>query len=100
MPKIKTLSTKPPPPGWELISEDLESFDERMKAAERESGDGKRRSEVVWPIFRIHHQRSRFIYEMFYVKKKISSGFDLNLINDLKENYMTTVLIKVMLMLI
>ncbi|AFZ79079.1 g10 protein family member protein [Theileria equi strain WA] len=72
MPRIKTLNTKPPPDGWDLLAETLESLDEKMKAAERESGDGKRRSEVLWPIFRIHHQRSRFIYEMFYQKRLIS----------------------------
>ncbi|KAK1444821.1 pre-mRNA-splicing factor BUD31 like protein [Babesia gibsoni] len=72
MPRIRTLNSKPPPAGWDLISDTLESLEERMKAAERESGEGKRRSEVQWPIFRIHHQRSRYIYEMFYVKKLIS----------------------------
>ncbi|EDO07952.1 G10 protein family protein [Babesia bovis T2Bo] len=72
MPRIRTLNSRPPPEGWDVISDTLDSFDERMKAAERESGEGKRRSEVQWPIFRIHHQRSRYIYDLFYVQKAIS----------------------------
>ncbi|UKJ90217.1 maternal g10 transcript [Theileria orientalis] len=72
MPRVRTLNTKPPPEGWDLISETLESLEDKMKQAQLESGDGKRRTEVLWPIFRIHHQRSRYIYEMFYQKKLIS----------------------------
>jgi hypothetical protein len=34
--------------------------------------EGKRKIELGWPIFRIHHQRCRYIYEMYYIKKKIS----------------------------
>lgn len=40
--------------------------------AENESHEGKRRAESVWPILRIHHSRSRYIYEMFYKRKAIS----------------------------
>lgn len=28
--------------------------------------------EATWPIFRIHHQRSRYIYELYYVREQIS----------------------------
>lgn len=44
----------------------------RTVAAEEESHEGKRRVESLWPIFRIHHQRSRYVYEMFSKKKAIS----------------------------
>jgi hypothetical protein len=37
-----------------------------VAAAEAEDSEGKRKAEAMWPIFRIHHQRSRYIYEMFY----------------------------------
>lgn len=33
---------------------------------------GKRKDELLWPIFRLHHQRSRYIYDMYYNKKAIS----------------------------
>ncbi len=41
-------------------------------AAESEDDEKKRKQERLWPIFRIHHQRSRYIFEMFYQKKKIT----------------------------
>ena len=40
--------------------------------AEEDEHEGKRACEALWPIFRIHHQRSRYIYEMYYKHKKIS----------------------------
>mgnify|MGYP001075182244 CR=1 FL=1 len=41
-------------------------------AAENEPHEGKRKAEAVWPIFRIHHQRSRYIYELYFRRKTIS----------------------------
>lgn len=43
-------------------------------SAETESHEGKRKVESLWPIFRIHHQRSRYIYDLFYRRKAISRG--------------------------
>ena len=63
-------------------------------AAEQEPTDGKRKCEAVWPIFRyhkcvsalpnireptimasrIHHQKSRYLYDLFYRRKAISRG--------------------------
>lgn len=43
-----------------------------FKLVENESHEGKRKKEALWPIFRIHHQRSRFIYEMYFKHKAIS----------------------------
>ncbi|ONM07238.1 hypothetical protein ZEAMMB73_Zm00001d033323 [Zea mays] len=34
--------------------------------------DGKRKCEALWPIFRISHQRSHFIYGLYYKRKEIS----------------------------
>jgi len=41
-------------------------------SAENEPHEGKRRNESIWPIIRIHHQRSRYVYDMYYKKKAIS----------------------------
>lgn len=41
-------------------------------AAEVAPHEGKRKSESIWPILRIHHQRSRYIYEAYYKKHEIS----------------------------
>ncbi|KAI3385880.1 hypothetical protein SNEBB_006289 [Seison nebaliae] len=65
-------SNKPPPEGWDLIEPMIEELNAKLKEAEAESHEGKRKVESLWPIFQIHHQRSRFIYEMFYKRKVIS----------------------------
>ena len=44
-----------------------------MREAENEPHEGKRKPESVWPILRIHHQMSRYIFDL-YKKKTISKG--------------------------
>ena len=73
MPKVKR-SRKPPPEGWELIEPTLEELDQKMREAETDSHEGKRKCEALWPIFKIHHQRSRYIFDLFYRRKAISRG--------------------------
>ena len=45
-----------------------------MILAETDPHEGKRKVEALWPIFRLHHQRSRYIYDLFYRRKAISRG--------------------------
>ncbi|XP_016121521.1 protein BUD31 homolog [Sinocyclocheilus grahami] len=54
MPKVKR-SRKPPPDGWELIEPTLDELDQKMRE-----------------VFRLHHQRSRYIFDLFYKRKAIS----------------------------
>ena len=72
MPKIKTLRTKKKPEGWDRIEGPLIEFQTRMRDLENAPIEGKRKPEVLWPIFRLHHQQSRYIYDLFYKKKEIS----------------------------
>lgn len=72
MPKVATLKAKKAPSGWDLISPTLTEMSNQMRDAENDPGDGKRKSETLWTIWRLHHQRSRYIYELFYKKKEIS----------------------------
>lgn len=44
----------------------------QMRDAENDPHEGKRKAESLWAIWRLHHQRSRYIYEMYYKKKEIS----------------------------
>ncbi|KAF6153810.1 hypothetical protein GIB67_001043 [Kingdonia uniflora] len=39
---------------------------------ENDENDGKRKCEALWPIFRIAHQKSRYIYDLYYRRKEIS----------------------------
>jgi len=58
MPPIRTSrNRKPPPAGFEDIEDTLLEFSNKMKDAENASHEGKKRHEVLWPIFQISHQR-------------------------------------------
>ena len=72
MPRIKTLRHKKYPKGWEEIEPTLNELAQQMRDAENESSEGKRKVEITWKIYQLHHQRSRYIYELFYKKKEIS----------------------------
>lgn len=49
-------------------------------AAETQPHEGKRKTEALWPIFKIHHQKSRYIYDLFYRRKAISRGISCNIV--------------------
>ena len=72
MPKIRTSRSKPPPAGFEEIEADLEALQEKMREAESESQDGKAKHELLWSVIRANHQRSRFVFNVFYKEKRIS----------------------------
>lgn len=74
MPRVRTVRNRirTPPEGWDLIESTIEELDAKMREAETESHEGKRKTESLWPIFKIHHQRSRYIYDLYYKRKAIS----------------------------
>ncbi|CAN1134896.1 Protein argonaute MEL1 [Linum perenne] len=71
MPKVKTNRVKYPE-GWELIEPTLRELQGKMREAENETHDGKRKCEALWPIFKIAHQKSRYIFDLYYRRKEIS----------------------------
>jgi len=73
MPKIKTIrSRKRVPAGWDAIEPTLTELQQKMRDIENEPYEGKRKPEVLWPIHKLHHQMSRYLYELYYKKKEIS----------------------------
>jgi bud site selection protein 31 len=73
MPPVRTSKgRKPPPDGFEDIEDTLLSFSNKLKDAEAATHDGKKRHETVWPVFQITHQRSRYIYDLYYEREAIS----------------------------
>ncbi|KAF2841642.1 cell cycle control protein cwf14 [Patellaria atrata CBS 101060] len=74
MPAVRTArgSRKPPPEGFEDIEDTLLEFANKMKDAQNESHEGKKRHEMLWPIMQITHQRSRYIYDLYYEREAIS----------------------------
>ncbi|KAJ0503389.1 putative G10 protein [Helianthus annuus] len=41
--------------------------------AENDPHDGKRKCEALWPIFKIAHQKSRYIFDLYHRRKEISA---------------------------
>lgn len=74
MPPVRTAraSRKAPPEGFDDIEDTLLEFQTKMKDAENASHEGKKKYEMTWPIFQITHQRSRYIYDLYYTKEAIS----------------------------
>lgn len=92
MPPIRSArNRKPPPDGFDDIEDTLLEFSNKMKDAENASHEGKKRNEVLWPIFQITHARkhrhpdkslrqmlmfdmlgSRYVYDLYYDKDAIS----------------------------
>lgn len=71
MPKVAALRKKPPA-GWDLVEEELADFDRQMKEAVLDSHEGYRRCEAQWAIHRVAHLRSRFLFEQYYQRGRIS----------------------------
>ncbi|GFQ00997.1 protein bud31 homolog 2 [Phtheirospermum japonicum] len=63
------------PEGWELIEPTLRDLQAKMREAENDPHDNKRKCEALWPIFKIAHQRSRYIFYLYHRRKLISKEF-------------------------
>jgi bud site selection protein 31 len=73
MPAIRHASKrKAPPAGFSDIEDDLLIFSNKMKDAENEPTTNVPRHQAHWKIFQISHQRSRYVYELYYEKEAIS----------------------------
>ena len=72
MPRIRTLKSKKPPKGWEEIEGTLLELTQKIREVENEPHEGKRKVETLWPLYKLNHQRSRYIYDLFHKKKEIS----------------------------
>eukprot|EP00160_Parvularia_atlantis_P010479 Unigene2048_Nuclearia_a/m.6370 Unigene2048_Nuclearia_a/g.6370 ORF Unigene2048_Nuclearia_a/g.6370 Unigene2048_Nuclearia_a/m.6370 type:complete len:145 (-) Unigene2048_Nuclearia_a:98-532(-) len=71
MPKVRRARTVYPE-GWELIEPTLKEFEKKFRDAENDPHEGKRRVESGWTIFKLHHQRSRYIYDIYHKRHAIS----------------------------
>ncbi|KAI1185891.1 cell cycle control protein cwf14 [Nemania serpens] len=74
MPAIRSHAArgKKPPAGFDDIRDDLEVFGIKMKDAQSTPTNNAPKHQAQWPIFQIAHQRSRYVYELYYEKEAIS----------------------------
>lgn len=59
------------PAGFEKVELKIAAFEREMREAENETTQMRRSAELLWPILRITHLKSRYVYQMF-IKHKIS----------------------------
>lgn len=78
MPRIKTVRAKRAPPGFDKLEETLADYESRLKDAQ----DLPASKEPLHVIFQLHHQRSRYVYDLYYTKKAISTPLYLWLLKN------------------
>ena len=72
MPAIRHASKrKAPPAGFSDIEDSLLIFANKMKDAENLPSTNIPKHKVMWPIFQISHQRTKYVWEL-YRQEKIS----------------------------
>ncbi|MBE3042986.1 hypothetical protein IMZ48_10530 [Candidatus Bathyarchaeota archaeon] len=73
MPPIRTTggSRKRRPEGFEDIEDDLLIFSNKMKDAQNKPPPPGPKHQAQWEIFQISHQRSRYVYDLYYEKEAI-----------------------------
>ncbi|KAJ6446364.1 60S ribosomal protein L10A [Purpureocillium lavendulum] len=73
MPAIRHSSKrKAPPDGFSDIENDLLIFANKMKDAQNKPAPAGPKHQAQWEIFQISHQRSRYVYDLYYEKEAIS----------------------------
>jgi bud site selection protein 31 len=63
---------KAPPEGFADIESDLLIFANKMKDAQNKPPPPGPKHQAQWEIFQISHQRSRYVYDLYYEKDAIS----------------------------
>eukprot|EP01059_Diplonema_ambulator_P014424 TRINITY_DN25336_c0_g1_i1.p1 TRINITY_DN25336_c0_g1~~TRINITY_DN25336_c0_g1_i1.p1 ORF type:complete len:268 (+),score=101.98 TRINITY_DN25336_c0_g1_i1:64-804(+) len=62
------------PDGWITVAPTLEALDRELKDQIAAGHDGKRVVEMQWPVHQINWQKTRYIYDMYYIYKKIDKA--------------------------
>lgn len=60
------------PPGFDYVEPILDALENELRDQVKESNEGKRKTESLWPVHQINWQKSRYIYDLFYTYKRIS----------------------------
>lgn len=69
MPKVKT---KKVPEDYEKVKPTIEKLQVKLKEAERKALKTETKHSSLWPILKLNHQISRYVYSMYYERKLIS----------------------------
>ena len=74
MPRIKTKHTKPAPAGFDKIKPTLTDFELQLQEVQNDKASRlvAKASQGAWKVFQISHERSRYIYDLYYKRKAIT----------------------------
>ncbi|QLG70791.1 hypothetical protein HG535_0A07330 [Zygotorulaspora mrakii] len=74
MVRVKTNRTRPAPEGFDKVKATLREFEVQLKDVENQKGSklSSKADEALWDVLRINHERSRYVYTLFYKRKAIS----------------------------
>ena len=61
-----------PPKGFDYLSPTLDALESELRNSVSSSHEGLRKTEAMWPVMQINNQRTRYVYDMYKVHKKIS----------------------------
>lgn len=60
------------PSDFDKVKPTIAKFQAKLKDAERASLKTETKQSALWPIFKLNHQISRYVYLMYYERKMIS----------------------------
>ncbi|CCH62892.1 hypothetical protein TBLA_0I02340 [Henningerozyma blattae CBS 6284] len=74
MVRIRTKNSSKAPAGFDKIEPSLLNFELELKEIhdKKTSKLGAKSNENLWDIMRVNHERSRYIYSLYYKRKAIS----------------------------
>ena len=55
MPRVKTLTSRKPPTGWDLIEPTLKEITNSIRDVENTQFEGRKNPETHWKIFKLKH---------------------------------------------
>lgn len=79
--KVKIPARNSPPEGFDKIQPILKKFQDKLKTLEeKENNVAIPRNQLYWEIYRVDHQKSRYIYSLYYQRNLISEELYLWLV--------------------
>lgn len=68
----RKLRGKRIPAGFDAIEDSLDSFESQMRDAVQASHEGLKKNESAWKVHRLHFEKNRFIFDVYYKRQLIS----------------------------
>lgn len=68
----KSVRSKKPPEGYDKVEPTLTKLLAKLKDAQKTSIKSETKQSSLWPILKLNHQISRYVYLMYYDRKLIS----------------------------